>query len=205
MKLKTLLLSTVLTATATAVGFINSSPAQALSISAGSRLELGGAGQFNAPALQLDFLPALAVTGGTGSFTQSFGLSLATTPFPSISDIPITGANTFNGSLPNFIQGVDIGTFGPPLDSDPVAFELTEFIYNATDGNGTFKGIFSTSTDSIAATGIFTSDFEFGGLQPYKMNITAVPTPALLPGLIGMGVAALRKRKGEEEVAEQAS
>lgn len=27
---------------------------------------------------------------------------------------------------------------------------------------------------------------------------TEVPTPALLPGLIGMGVAALRKRKGEE-------
>lgn len=27
--------------------------------------------------------------------------------------------------------------------------------------------------------------------------VTAIPTPALLPGLIGMGVAVLRKRKGE--------
>lgn len=35
------------------------------------------------------------------------------------------------------------------------------------------------------------------------VSATAVPTPALLPGLIGMGVAALRKRKGEaEETAE---
>ncbi len=34
-------------------------------------------------------------------------------------------------------------------------------------------------------------------------SATAVPTPALLPGLIGMGVAAMRKRKGEaEETAE---
>ncbi|PZV08680.1 MAG: hypothetical protein DCF32_04195 [Leptolyngbya sp.] len=37
-------------------------------------------------------------------------------------------------------------------------------------------------------------------------DTTAVPTPALLPGLIGMGVAALRKRKGEAlaEASEQA-
>lgn len=32
------------------------------------------------------------------------------------------------------------------------------------------------------------------------VNVTGVPTPALLPGLIGMGVAALRKRKQEDEI-----
>ncbi|MFM7471148.1 MAG: PTPA-CTERM sorting domain-containing protein [Nodosilinea sp.] len=31
----------------------------------------------------------------------------------------------------------------------------------------------------------------------------AVPTPALLPGLIGMGVAAWRKRQGESTVSPE--
>lgn len=35
-------------------------------------------------------------------------------------------------------------------------------------------------------------------------SATAVPTPALLPGLIGMGVAAMRKRKGEAEESAEA-
>ncbi|HEY9698661.1 MAG TPA: PTPA-CTERM sorting domain-containing protein [Trichocoleus sp.] len=34
------------------------------------------------------------------------------------------------------------------------------------------------------------------------LTATAVPTPALLPGLLGMGVAALRRRKNEETQAE---
>jgi hypothetical protein len=41
------------------------------------------------------------------------------------------------------------------------------------------------------------------GIVSYKtspINVTDVPTPALLPGLIGMGVAALRKRKQEDEI-----
>jgi hypothetical protein len=36
------------------------------------------------------------------------------------------------------------------------------------------------------------------------VSATPVPTPALLPGLIGMGVAALRKRKGEAEESAEA-
>ncbi|MBE9179531.1 PTPA-CTERM sorting domain-containing protein [Oculatella sp. LEGE 06141] len=51
----------------------------------------------------------------------------------------------------------------------------------------------STCRDSGFARGNYTS--------------TPIPTPALLPGLIGMGVAALRKKKGEqnlESVAQEA-
>ena len=44
-----------------------------------------------------------------------------------------------------------------------------------------------------------------GGSYSITLNqpTTAIPTPALLPGLIGLGVAALRKRKAE--AAEQAN
>ncbi|PSB12129.1 PEP-CTERM sorting domain-containing protein [filamentous cyanobacterium CCP1] len=65
----------------------------------------------------------------------------------------------------------------------------------------------------IPTTGNYTLGFgvlnalDFGlnsSLTIDNVNTTAVPTPALLPGLLGMGVAALRKRKGEatEEASE---
>lgn len=37
-----------------------------------------------------------------------------------------------------------------------------------------------------------------------SLSATAVPTPALLPGLVGMGVAALRKRKNDRAEAAEA-
>lgn len=36
------------------------------------------------------------------------------------------------------------------------------------------------------------------------LSTTPIPTPALLPGLIGMGIAAIRKRKSEESEVEAA-
>ncbi|PZO21126.1 MAG: hypothetical protein DCF25_05630 [Leptolyngbya foveolarum] len=45
--------------------------------------------------------------------------------------------------------------------------------------------------------------WEKSGNGRFKIdNIGVVPTPALLPGLIGMGVAALRKRKQVREGQE---
>lgn len=44
-----------------------------------------------------------------------------------------------------------------------------------------------------------------GGDDPFQLDNVAyevIPTPALLPGLIGLGMAALRKRKQEESSAE---
>lgn len=44
---------------------------------------------------------------------------------------------------------------------------------------------------------------QFNLYAPTSGDVTAIPTPALLPGLIGMGVAALRKRQdGSEDSAE---
>jgi hypothetical protein len=37
----------------------------------------------------------------------------------------------------------------------------------------------------------------------WKLDAQAVPTPALLPALLGMGAAALRKRKDEAAEPEQ--
>ncbi len=39
--------------------------------------------------------------------------------------------------------------------------------------------------------------------SPSPSTITEIPTPALLPGLIGMGVAALRKRQQEQSESSE--
>jgi hypothetical protein len=52
--------------------------------------------------------------------------------------------------------------------------------------------LLATATGSLSGSQTSrSSDFSL------SLNATAVPTPALLPGLVGLGVAALRKRKGE--------
>lgn len=51
------------------------------------------------------------------------------------------------------------------------------------DFETSFTGVLASERDIITVTGVASEE---------------VPTPALLPGLIGMGVAAFRKRKGEE-------
>jgi hypothetical protein len=44
-----------------------------------------------------------------------------------------------------------------------------------------------------------------GGFEEWSVGTPApIPTPALLPGLIGMGVAALRKKKQTQEAAQKA-
>ncbi|MBW4657423.1 MAG: PTPA-CTERM sorting domain-containing protein [Drouetiella hepatica Uher 2000/2452] len=68
-------------------------------------------------------------------------------------------------------------------------------------GTSSFSTItFSTETQGIPTDDLFSAD----DLAFASANSPAIPTPAVLPGLIGMGLAALRKkRKGQ--AAEQAA
>lgn len=71
----------------------------------------------------------------------------------------------------------------------------------------TLRGFFSSGTNSTAVS---PSSFAFvvdaGGGQEdlVDFSLTTVPTPALLPGLIGMGFAALRRRKSEDQKLAEA-
>ncbi|NJL47176.1 MAG: PTPA-CTERM sorting domain-containing protein [Leptolyngbyaceae cyanobacterium SM2_5_2] len=63
-----------------------------------------------------------------------------------------------------------------------------------------FEFISDGTTKSLLIT--YASEGEFLNNGAFNVSTAYVPTPALLPGLIGLGVAALRKRNEEE--ADQA-
>jgi len=63
----------------------------------------------------------------------------------------------------------------------------------------TFDSLSSVLFSAISSNGSGENDFEFTLDNIYVSEVSKIPTPALLPGLIGMGAAALRKRKQEAE------
>jgi len=71
-----------------------------------------------------------------------------------------------------------------------------------------FTGTFSNALGNFLGSGLLTTQLNVSKgkdiTSGYSITSTAVPTPALLPGLLGLGVAALRKRKSEESEVEAA-
>ncbi|KAM3112589.1 PTPA-CTERM sorting domain-containing protein [Phormidesmis sp. 146-33] len=213
MNLKQTFFAAAAVAATVTVGTVAVSPAQAASISPGSTINLsspgvtGGGVTLSGNALNFFSLTnplnnaisgqGIGVDGGnTGSFLNANIASVLVSPLPSIKDLALTGSAptlTFNGLISNFISGLDLSLGG--LRTTPVFFDLTQFIYNTGNGDATVAGIFRTSTSSIAATGLFTSQLPGVTRSSYSLSLTAVPTPALLPGLLALGAGVLRKRK----------
>jgi hypothetical protein len=129
--------------------------------------------------------PATDVGDVSGSFTwdgtsfPTINLAVKTTAGPVLDEVytsfvggssnHLSATNTFISGA-NFPYGIHLAF--PSLDS----FNL-----------GQTKTLFAGST---AVTGS-------AAYLPVSGSLTAVPTPALLPGLIGLGVAALRRKNGE--------
>ena len=86
---------------------------------------------------------------------------------------------------------LDIGWGGNPVDSlsaigQPGTF-WNQFSYLLTATSGTTRLSFGNLGETSDSLGSYID----------AVSVTAVPTPALLPGLVGLGIAALRKRKAE--------
>lgn len=198
-------------------------PAEAASLTKGSTVNLknnnqGGALKIDptgSGGIAFDFFGAR--NGSQQPITANQGVTVASatgdfastnnTPIARIRDLnlnPTLNPNQFKlGTLTNFLTGLDLlgGT-------NNFSFSLLSFVYDKTTGIGRFQGTFADGTvglgtfvlgsaiTSPAGNPVVTNDFN------YTLSVTAVPTPALLPGLIGMGLAALRKRKAELEQPE---
>jgi hypothetical protein len=112
--------------------------------------------------------------------------------------------NDFNAGAQNF------GTLAKLVDT------LTSpYTYNSDGGLGQVDQLISVNESlfTTARSGLIADPFVYiyakfsnaGGsaeaFEVAKVNTAAVPTPALLPGLLGLGAGILRKRKQQETVA----
>lgn len=193
--LKAAVAATVLTGSTLAV-----SPAEAITV--GSRLNFSG--DADATPTDIDFYLLNGNrdgNGGTdigrfrvGSVASNTGeFSSLATERGRISDL--TGIISASATNPPVFQAVNNFLFFGT--NSPFNFKLTAFTY-VNDLKYTFAGIFD---DGTSATGELTTQIIAAGPNSYSVTVIAgdkIPTPALLPGLIGMGAAVLRKRKAEE-------
>jgi hypothetical protein len=132
-----------------------------------------GEGNFGLLGTRLASLP---VAVGSGNTPQGFGD--VDVCFKS----PLGQINNCNNGGVGALLGGSI-SFSPTLffnGSGVSQFTLSNFYARYQSINGTFGGTTVTGASGVG-------------------NVGVVPTPALLPGLIGMGVAALRKKQGEDE------
>ncbi|QYO67616.1 PTPA-CTERM sorting domain-containing protein [Leptolyngbya sp. 7M] len=97
------------------------------------------------------------------------------------------------------LYAYDPGNYFYTYNNSGVDYYGTSFDSNYSRIYGGYDS--NTSISSFDAYSY--SPVRFSGATPAP---TAVPTPALLPGLVGLGMAALRKRKENQgqEVAETA-
>ncbi|PSB22011.1 hypothetical protein C7B65_00935 [Phormidesmis priestleyi ULC007] len=199
MKSKTMFFGAAATAIALSAATVSASPAQALSITPGSVLSISGnvqANPNNTAPTQFEFSSVagnlLKTTIGASSNGSFAGLGGTE---PSIQNLTLSalGGNLFSSApVTNFITNIGGG----------ISFDLTKFIYNNSTSSATFEGFFRSGADSIAAKGgLFTSQLTNFNPATYSASIVAIPTPALLPGLIGLGMGMLRKRKKEMAAA----
>lgn len=146
----------------------------------------------------------------------------STTPF--VDNDRVTMSNLINvvlgqniGAVPNFISDIALADSS---GTDTATFSILEAILTrrrVDAGMGRFTTAFTLSLDGLFNStnekqGIGNLTFQFAGNGPaigqsrrtsLSSSLAVVPTPAaVLPALIGMGTAALRKKKreGEEEL-----
>jgi hypothetical protein len=172
------------------------SPAEAATVTGG--FDFGKAGGVSAITnSKIDFVNTdnfFTLEQGTGTFA-----GLVNSRISILNDITVP----FSGPL-DFLRvenGVNDILFQitrlENIDRDPVA-GAPAFSANIF-GNFIFEG---DSTPARPSSLIFALSPRTGGFT--NVSVEAVPTPALLPAIVGMGIAAVRKRKSAESVVESA-
>jgi hypothetical protein len=217
--------------TLTAIGA--TSPVQAATLAPGSTLNLSqfnpGAG-VSRNATQLNFFgPGIRI----GTTNLTLGSQFNTASFPeSLVNPQGSGAVTIGqstGSFANYTLGA--GLIKDLTLPAPTAAQRDDFLrFAATSiqlnpfSLPTWTGRFDLTSFTVASptTYNFTGIFEVSGFDPtpgigqltfqdlsnptsYSLSVSVpIPTPALLPGLLGLGVAALRNRKAEQSASADA-
>ncbi|NMF83017.1 PTPA-CTERM sorting domain-containing protein [Nodosilinea sp. P-1105] len=186
---------TLVAAGAALATFTVSAPAEAISI--GSNYIISGKGSFTPNSITFDGSKA-QVTSATGDFSimsPAEDGEFVLAALPSVFDITVPGS----GLLVNFKDATSF--FGLIETQEIFSFTVNSSKFIAGSNRYQFTGSFGDGTPGIGELAPLETVGQ-SGVFGYAASFTAVPTPALLPGLIGMGVAALR-RKQEEETSEE--
>jgi hypothetical protein len=202
MNLKSLMTGAAIAATVVGGSVAVMAPAQAAILTSGAfeiRNNTGATTATNSAGttFDLDFAP-LPVTFDDAGFSGLMGP--ATVQSLTLNK---TGSTMF-GPIANFFTGLT-------LAGDAVTFDVTsgELFANFTSATrytvtGDLLGnlISGNSILGVATLNVNRSSVS-NQANFFVTGETAVPTPALLPALLGMGAAALRKRKSEGSEAEE--
>ncbi len=130
---------------------------------------------------------------------------------PTGNTLSISPAIGHSYDLPRYDGSIDFaGASGRTVEITATAFDrqiyTSNTVLNALTGSGVANFLFSAIDDS-AFIGLGRFNYRINTLvrgdasvtYDYTPASTPIPTPALLPGLIGIGVAAIRKSKAEQK------
>ncbi|MEP0911426.1 PTPA-CTERM sorting domain-containing protein [Leptolyngbya sp. GB1-A1] len=193
------------------------SPAEAVSL-AGKQLSFAGGARIDDLGNGLDSMPGGQIRFNFGDFANTTSGTAFVVPFTSdpvfgagplaLLDLTLnqTSATTWSlatASVPSFITGLATGA--------PGAFDLTRFdLFQLGSGDTlAFEALVEGVFNPPGLPGLGELTTQAGALSlrgsSFSADITAVPTPALLPAALGFGAAMLRKRKGEKAEKEAAN
>jgi hypothetical protein len=153
-------------------------------------------------------LGTMVPTPGPGEFAvtgtlPTFFSGLSSLPVPSIGNIKDLMA--FGSTAPG-VLGTPIDDFISFASNPALNFKLTEFYKDPLSSTVyQFKGVFGNGTLGQGKIGTFDANGISNNLavRAYAGSLEAVdiPSPALLPGLLGIGMAAMRKRQSKTATA----
>ncbi|NEQ54428.1 MAG: PTPA-CTERM sorting domain-containing protein [Leptolyngbya sp. SIO3F4] len=113
---------------------------------------------------------------------------------PGLSINPTFGDSSDFGGNYTFADGF------APIPENIVPDILPSGTYGPNNSFATFNGLNPFGTWTLTIEDFAISDTGMLGIWQLNIeNSETIPTPALLPGLIGMGMAALRKRRQQEQ------
>jgi hypothetical protein len=180
------------------------------------RLEFSGNADLNTASIDFADIGSLVSNGGspggfspTGTIPSFFAGVSSVSPLSvgSIQDLTSFGTMALP-TLPTAIANFINFNTDPNLTATQKAklsFKLTDF-FQSTATVYKFKGVFGDGTlgqGQIGTTDDISPLNNALGVRAYagSLEAVAVPTPALLPGLIGIGMAAMRKRQSKTATA----
>jgi hypothetical protein len=197
MNLRKLAMGAAIAASVVGGSVAATAPVQAATLTPPGDFVISGktkATSLSATQFKLDFT-GLSIISSSGGLTGLTGTAISSLTLNKL------GGTTI-GPIAGFISGLSLG-------GDAVSFDLTGGNFTSTFNSATKYTVGSSffgnlvSSNSIAAVGsIAVTRLNDSNFAFVPVSAEAVPTPALLPALLGMGAAALRKRKDEEAKVE---